>query len=580
MTFNFFKITIVRDSAHMPILFLELSLVLALATLLGIAARIFRQPLITAYIFTGILISVFGVFKNVDPSVLDLLSNLGIAFLLFLVGIELNLSDLKYVGRAAVYTGLGQIFFTVIVGYVLISALGFGPVAALYMAIALTFSSTVIIIKLLAEKHDLNSLYGKIAVGFLLVQDFVAILALMIISGFGQGQTLDAGGLFLILIKGTILVGFAYLAAKYLLKHLFKITSQSTELLFVSAIAWAFLLAALGARAGFSIAIGAFLAGVSIASSPYRLQISARVKPLRDFFIVLFFILLGASMSLGASDVSIVHVLILSAFILIGNPLIVLAIMFALKFRNRTSFLASIITAQISEFSLVLMAVGAGLGHLTSGHVALVSAVGIVTITLSSYMILYGDKIYRFVEGPLGRLFPERARDPYVTNRESLSGHIVLIGAEQMGWDILEFLRKKHKEDTFLVVDFNPEIIKSLVANGYNAVFGDVSDPEVLEELELARAKLLIITDPDFGDTSALIKFAKGKNYRGPVVACAYWIHDAVKMYEQGADYVIVPETIGGDHAARILDEHWENLSKIKKHKSKNFEDLLSHKLF
>ena len=564
----------------MPILFFELSLVLALATVLGIVARIFRQPLITAYIFTGILISVFGVFKNVDSSVLDLLSNLGIAFLLFLVGIELNLQDLKYVGRAAVYTGFGQIFFTVIVGYVLISALGFGPVPALYMAIALTFSSTVIIIKLLTEKHDLNSLYGKIAVGFLLVQDFVAILALMIISGFGQGKGLDAGGLFLILIKGAILVGFAYLAAKYLLKHLFKFTSQSTELLFVSAIAWAFLLAALGAKAGFSIAIGAFLAGVSIASSPYRLQISARVKPLRDFFIVLFFILLGASMSLGASDVSISHVLILSVFILIGNPLIVLAIMFALKFRNRTSFLASIITAQISEFSLILMAVGASLGHLSSGHVALVSAVGIVTITLSSYMILYGDKIYRFVEKPLGRLFPERARDPYVANHESLNNHIVLVGAEQMGWDILEFLRKKHKGDTFLVVDFNPEIIEGLTASGYNAVFGDVSDPEVLEELELGRAKLLIITDPDFGDTSALIKFAKSKNYRGPVVTCAYWMHDAVKMYEHGADYVIVPETIGGDHIARILEEHWEDLSKIKKAKSRNFENLLKHKLF
>jgi len=564
----------------MPILFFELSLVLALATVLGIVARIFRQPLITAYIFTGILISVFGVFKNVDSSVLDLLSNLGIAFLLFLVGIELNLQDLKYVGRAAVYTGFGQIFFTVIVGYVLISALGFGPVPALYMAIALTFSSTVIIIKLLTEKHDLNSLYGKIAVGFLLVQDFVAILALMIISGFGQGKGLDAGGLFLILIKGAILVGFAYLAAKYLLKHLFKFTSQSTELLFVSAIAWAFLLAALGAKAGFSIAIGAFLAGVSIASSPYRLQISARVKPLRDFFIVLFFILLGASMSLGASDVSISHVLILSVFILIGNPLIVLAIMFALKFRNRTSFLASIITAQISEFSLILMAVGASLGHLSSGHVALVSAVGIVTITLSSYMILYGDKIYRFVEKPLGRLFPERARDPYVANHESLNNHIVLVGAEQMGWDILEFLKKKHKEDTFLVVDFNPEIIEGLTASGYNAVFGDISDPEVLEELELGRAKLLIITDPDFGDTSALIKFAKSKNYRGPVVTCAYWMHDAVKMYEHGADYVIVPETIGGDHIARILEEHWEDLSKIKKAKSRNFEELLKHKLF
>ncbi len=564
----------------MPILFLELASVLALATVLGIVARILRQPLILAYIFTGIIISIFGVFKTADQTFLELLSNLGIAFLLFLVGIELKLEDFKYVGKAAFYTGIGQILFTAIVGFVITSTLGFSPVVSLYMAVALTFSSTVIIVKLLAEKHDLNSLYGKVAVGFLLVQDFVAILALMVLSGFGANQVPEAGDFVLIFIKGAILIAVAYLASKYVLKYLFKQTSQSTELLFVSGIAWAFLLSAIAAKMGFSVAIGAFLAGLSIASSPYRLQISARVKPLRDFFIVIFFILLGASMSVGASSILVSHVVILSLFILIGNPLIVLAIMFSLKFRNRTSFLASITVAQISEFSLVLAAVGQALGHLNASHVALVSAVGIVTITLSSYMILYGDKIYRFVERPLGRFFPERARDPYVLNRESLNNHIILVGAEQMGWDILEFLKRRHRGETFLVVDFNPEIIKILTASGYNTVFGDISDPEVLEELELSRAKLLIITDPDFGDTYHLIKFAKSKNYRGPIVAAAYWIHDAVKMYEQGADYVVVPETVGGDHVARVLEEHWEDLGKIKKAKSKNFEDLLRRKVF
>jgi len=564
----------------MPHFFLQLALILVLATILGIFARVLRQPLVVAYIFSGIIISVFGIFKGIDKAVLELLSNLGIAFLLFLVGIDLKIEDLKYVGKAAIFTGIGQILFTALVGFVIVSLLGFPTIAAVYMAVALTFSSTVIIVKLLAEKHSLNSLYGKIAVGFLLVQDFVAIIALMVLSGFGGGKAPQLLDFALIILKGGLLIAFAYVASKTLLKYLFRFTAQSVELLFISGIAWAFLFSALAALLGFSIAIGAFLAGISIASSNYRLQISARVKPLRDFFIVIFFILLGVSMSVGASDLSFVHVAILSLFILVGNPLIVIAIMLTLGFRNRTSFLASVTVAQISEFSLILVAVGQNLGHVTSQTVSLVAAVGIVTITLSSYLILYGDKIYRFVEGPLGRFFPEKTRDPYVTNRESLRDHIVLIGAEQMGWDILEFLKKRHKEETFMVVDFNPEIIKSLTASGYNAVFGDVSDPEVLEELELGRAKLLIITDPDFGDTAALIKFAKSKDYHGPIIATAYWIHDAVRMYEHGADYVIVPETIGGDHLARILDEHWENLSKVKKHKSKNFEDLLKRKLF
>ncbi len=559
---------------------MQLAIVLVIASVLGVAARLLKQPLIVAYIFAGIIISVFGVFKGIDQSILEVMANLGLAFLLFLVGIDLRIEDLKYVGKAAIYTGLGQIIFTAIVGFALISALGFSAVVALYMAVALTFSSTVIILKLLSEKHDLNSLHGKIAVGFLLIQDFVAILALVVLSGFGAHKVPTAFDFLLVLVKGVFLIGGVYLISRYLLKYLFRLTSASTELLFISAVAWAFLLSAVFVQAGFTIAVGAFLAGVSIASSPFRLQISARVKPLRDFFIVIFFILLGATMSAGAGNVLISHVVILSLFILIGNPLIVLAIMFALKFRNRTSFLASITVAQISEFSLVLMAVGQSLGHVSAADVALVSATGIVTITLSSYLILYGDKIYRFLETPLGRLFPERPRDPYVANRQSLQNHIVLVGCEQMGWDILEFLKKKYRKELVLAVDFNPEIVKILTASGYNAVFGDISDPEVLEELELSKAKLIIITDPDFGDSDHLIKFAKSKNYKGPVIACAYWLHDAVRLYEVGADYVVVPEDVGGRHVARLLADHWEDLGAIKKAKSRHFEELMARKIF
>ena len=565
----------------MPILFLQLSAILVISTILGIIAQRFKQPLILAYIFTGIVISFFQVFKSLENSTFELLSNLGIAFLLFLVGIELKLDDFKYVGKAAILAGFAQIFFTVVVGFILINALGFSLASSFYMALAITFSSTVIIIKLLSEKHDLGSLYGKITIGYLLVQDFVAILALMVLSGFGKDAGPSLMSMILIVFRGFLLVGFAFVASKWILKVLFKLTSQSTELLFVSAIAWAFLVAALGSVFGFSVAIGAFLAGVAIASSPYRIQISARVKPLRDFFTILFFIILGPSLSSGASHVLLSDVIWLTLFVLIAKPLIVFAVMLSLGFRNRTSFLVAITGAQISEFSLILLASGLVLGHVSSEEVSLMAAVGIATITISSYLILKADVLYRRFEPRLSRLFPQKKHDPYVSNRESLSDHIVLVGGEQMGSDILDFLKNKFKDkNQIVVVDFNPEIIKSLAAAGFNAVFGDVSDPEVLEELEFAKAKLIIITDPDFGDTSLLIKFAKSKNYRGPIIATAYWIHDAVKMYEYGADYVVVPETIGGDHVSRVLGEHWEDLSKIKKARSKNFDDLLSRKLF
>jgi len=565
----------------MPHLFLQLALILALATGLGIVARRLRQPLILAYIFAGIVISYLGILKEVESNFLELLSNFGIAFLLFLVGIELKIDDLKSIGKAAIYAGLGQIIFTALIGYVLILGLGFSPVPALYIAIALTFSSTVIIIKLLSEKNELQSLYGKMTVGFLLVQDFVAIIALMVLSGFGGGQVPSAAGLFLILLKGVILAGFTWAAVKFGLINLFRMASVSVELLFVAAIAWAFLLSAVAEQMGFSVAIGAFLAGVAVASSPYRIQISGRVKPLRDFFLIIFFILLGSSLSITSGGFQTANVIILSLFILIGNPLIVIAVMMSMGFRNRTSFLASITVAQISEFSLILMSVGKGLGHVSPSDVSLVAAIGIVTITLSSYLILYGDKLYRWVQKPMGKLFAEKAHDSYVANKEILKDHAILVGAEQIGWDILQFLKGKFSDrNQILVVDFNPDIYKSARAAGFNAVFGDITDPEVLEELTIERSKLIVITDPDAEDAIHLIKFAKDKNFKGPVIATAYWSHDAVRLYEAGCDYVVVPEEVGGKHLSRFLAENWEDLAKIKKGKSKHFEELMAKRIF
>lgn len=564
----------------MPTAFLELSAVLVLATVLGILAKILKQPLIVAYIVSGIIVSFLGVFRGGDREIFDLFSNLGIAFLLFLVGVDLKFDDLRYLGRAAFITGIGQIVFTTLVGFILISALGYDFWPSLYMAFAITFSSTVIIIKLLSEKGHLQSLYGKISVGFLLVQDFVAILFLMIVSGLGP-EALSFGHVAGAFGRGFILVIAAYLASKYLLKYLFRLVSTSLELLFVSAIAWAFAFSAFAVLLGFSTAIGAFLAGLVIASSPYSLQISARVRPIRDFFIIIFFILLGASSAVGAKNVDVWQVVLLSLFTLIGNPLIVLAIMMTLGFRNRTAFLSSVTVAQVSEFSLILMTVGVTIGIVTDPMVSLISAVAIVTIALSSYLILYGEKIYRFLEKPFTKIFPEKTRDPYVANRDRLHDHIILIGAEQMGWDILKFLKSKEKDwEQILVVDFNPTIIKTLNASGYNTVFGDIADPELLEELELAKAKLIVITDVDIDDCANFIKFAKNKDFKGPVVAATYWLHDAIRLYEIGADYVVVPETVGGKHIAKLLSENWENLGEFKKTKSKHFEELMAHKVF
>ena len=163
-----------------------------------------------------------------------------------------------------------------------------------------------------------------------------------------------------------------------------------------------------------------------------------------------------------------------------------------------------------------------------------------------------------------------------------MQNHIILVGAEQMGNDILDFLTTKIKEtnQSLVVVDFNPAIVESLTAGNVNVIFGDISDPEVLEQLNLSEAMLIITTVPDLVDNINLIKFAKKNGYAGPIIAASYWLHDAIKLYEIGADYVVVPEEVGGKHVARVLSDHWENLKEIKKTKSKHFEELLAHRIF
>src|SRR3972149_2732853 len=286
--------------------YLQIGLILSLATILSALAKQAKLPSILAYIVTGILVGLSGYFEasNFRP-ILDFLAQLGITFLLFLVGLELRFSDIKYIGRAALLTGLGQIIFTGLAGFILSRVLGFGGIEAVYIAAALTFSSTIIVVKLLTEKRDLDSLYGKITVGFLLVQDFIAILAL-------------------IFIEGVVLVGLIIFLNRNLLQSLFDRLAKSTELLFLGSISWALLFASATAALGFSIEIGAFLAGIGLANLREEHQIATRIRPLRDLFIVIFFIVLGLETGLGNLNGIIGSTIVLSLFVLVGNPIIVM----------------------------------------------------------------------------------------------------------------------------------------------------------------------------------------------------------------------------------------------------------------
>ena len=525
------------------------SLILIVASVIAYFVRLIKQPLILAYIFTGIILSQFLAGSS-SIETIRFFSELGIAFLLFLVGIELSFKDVKHVGRTSLITGIGQIIFTFIIGYLITKyLLNFSVIESVYISIALTFSSTIIIVKLLSEKQDLQSLYGRISVGFLLVQDFVAIIILIILAALQQGASVQET-MFLVILKAALFLLFVYLFSRYILTNLFNRIAKSSELLFLASIALPFLFIIISRYLGFSIEIGAFLAGLSLANLPYKLEISNKVKPLRDFFITLFFVILGTQLIINQANL-LAPAILLSLFVLIGNPLIVTILMGLLGYTKRTSFYAGLTVAQISEFSLILAFLGLKLNHINENIVSLITLVGIITITLSVYMIHYNHKLYNFLMPYLGIFEKKETIEGKYEITEKFSKHTVIFGCHRLGYQIVDLLKSLKRK--IIVVDFDPVIIEKLNNDNITAIYGDLGDIDVLEKLNLKESEFVISTIPNLEDNMNLIKKVRNLNNKVKVIVTAQQNDEAFDLYKSGADYVILPHTLSGERVADIL---------------------------
>ena len=556
-------------------IYTELTLIIVLAAALSIFFRFLRQPPVLAYILAGVILGPLGVIHLQGKEVITSLAEIGITLLLFMLGLELRFSELRSVGKISIITGVAQILFTSVVGYALSVFLGFSSIAALYISIALTFSSTIIIVKLLSDKKDLSSLYGKISVGFLLVQDFVAIIALILLSGFTGGGSLSLFEFFTIVLKAVVLFGWVILLSWHFLPYFINKISHSPETLFLFSIAWAFGLSALvtSPLIGFSIEIGGFLAGLALANSVESYQIISRVRPLRDFFITIFFVTLGTRLLISDFSEILIPGIILSAFVLIGNPIIVMVIMGLLGYRKRTGFMAGLTVAQISEFSLILMFMGNRIGHVSDQAVSLVTFVGAVTFVISTYMILNNNYLYKILSPFLDIFERSNVREKRITG-EKIRDHVVLIGVRRMGESILEALKKDEKTK-IVAVDFNPDIVETLKEDGVISFYGDIADEEIQKLAQIDKAKLIISTISDLEDNLLLLKSIKNLKKKPKVVLLALEKHEARELYKEGADYVVIPHIAGGHHLAKILvDENHMEL--IEKYRQKDMKDTFS----
>jgi len=551
--------------------FIQFGLIILVVLGVSIIIRLLKQPLIIGYILSGILVGPFFLNLIQGGETLNVFSEMGIAFLLFIVGLHLSPKVIREVGPVAFITGIGQIVFTAAIGYFIALWMGFPSLTSVYIAGALTFSSTIIILKILSDKDALDKLYGKISVGFLLVQDFVAILVLIIISSISsEAGSSGAGSVFLFtLLKGFGAVIVLFPLSYYALPKLSNFFAKSQEFLFVFAISWGFGLSVLFLYAGFSIEVGALIAGVLLSFAPYSCEISSKLKPLRDFFLISFFIILGSRMIFTNISALIIPTIVFSLLVIIGNPFIVMFLMGRMRYSKKTSFMSGLTVAQIGEFSLIFVALGVKFGHVSQEILSFITLISLFTIFGCTYLIMYSERIYKKFSRVL-TIFERKKIEEKEIPKENYK--YILLGYNRIGFSVIKAFTKITKN--FLVVDYNPDVVKELQEKGINAVYGDVDDSEFLGELRVDKASVIVSTVPEKETNKLILEFINRNKMKPILLLTGRQIEDALELYAAGANYVILPHFLGGEYTEKLIEHAKDNKEDYKKERQKELRIL------
>lgn len=526
--------------------FNQIAALLLISALFGAVALRLRQPLIVAFIAVGLVAgpAVLGLVTAEDELVL--LSEIGVALVLFVVGLKLDLRLIRALGSVALIGAGVQVAVTTLLGAALASLFGFSGIESVYVGLAMAFSSTIIVIKLLSDKGELDELHGKLAVGFLIVQDLVVIVALIVLPAVAaeQGWLSQLGW---VAVEVAVLLAAIALLSRYVLPGLLHRLAHSGELLVLFAIAWAIFLAAVGDQLELGKEVGAFLAGVSLASTPYREAIGARLTTVRDFLLLFFFVVLGASLTVSGLVDHWPALLALTALVLIVKPLTVMLVLPLLGYRKRVAFLTGLTLAQISEFSLVLAASGAAVGHLTADVVGLITLVAAVTIFASTFLIVASEDVYVRIE----RLIPLPQRELRQHHGPNLEPEVVVFGLGRFAQGVIEGLREADME--VLGVDYDPRALERWRVDGVEVVYGDAEDPETPRLLPLAKTRWVVSTLRRLDANLALLEALRRHGYGGRVAVAAHSAEDGERLRDSGADLVLQPYRDAGTVAVGSL---------------------------
>lgn len=495
--------------------------------------------------------------------VLNVLPEIGVAFVLFLIGMELDLREIKSLGLPIVIAALAQIVITTTAGFLVASVLGFGLIAGILLGLGLSFSSTVVVVKMLTEKQDFSSLYGKLSIGILLVEDLVAIGVLMAISvmpsvaNLGLQQALP---MLALILKAVGLFILTFFLSKYVLQTVFDKVAKSVELLFLTSMTWCFAFTTLAIFAGFSIEIGAFLAGVALASSPYHFQIQGKIKPLRDFFLALFFVYLGSQIRVEYLMNGLPVIILFSLLALLFKPAVYMFILGLFGFKKQTIFATGVNLSQVSEFSLIVLVVGADFVGVGDETVSIMAAVAVVTIIISSLFISKSRKLYRLIL-PAMRLFERKGKRHFLETETlgEMSEHVIIIGAHRVGGPLAKYLKRENIP--FVIMDFNPHLVKKLRDEDMNVIYGDIGDPDVLDNLQLEKTKLIVSTAPNIEDNEILLAECKRRGIKAKIIVRAEDKERGEILKALGADYIISPEQVTGSYLVKQIKDHWPEVS-------------------
>jgi Kef-type K+ transport system membrane component KefB len=548
--------------------FSQLSLVIVVAGVVSILMRILKQPLIMGYIITGILVGPAFLHLIHEKDAFETFSEIGIALLLFIIGLELSITTIRRLGKPVFITALALLGVMVSIGYLIGTAMNFTTTEAILTGLALFFSSTIIIAKVLSDKKQLTRLNGQLAIGVILIDDVIATFALLYVTT-NTGGGLGLWDIGFLILKGAMTAGVLVLLGAKVLPKFTKFIASSQELLFIFALAWGFGVATVVNAIGFSVEVGALFAGVTLAHLPYVHQIGAKLKPLRDFFIILFFISLGESLELNNLASAIVPALILSAVTLLIKPLVVMTSLGLLRYTKRTSFMTGINLSQISEFSIILIVLAHSAGIVSSQLSAIITLVAIITIATSTYLMKYDDAIFRKFEKHL-HLFE---RSVVSESQHRAKAYPLVLFGFLNGGD--KFLKTFHAmRQRFVVVDYDPEVIEELERKHIEFLYGDATDPELLADIDFEKAKLVVNTIADHYVNVALVRYVHRHNPDAIMICYSNDHNDAAELYKLGASYVMLPHFIGSEQLSSFIHSHGLNKQSFEIYRNKHLADI------